>query len=293
MSVIAGRAVSGPRQQANWDWRAACNFIAGGAGAGLLIVGDIAGSAPRPTVLLAGALIGFGLACVWLEIGRPWRALNVFLHLRTSWMTREAVAAVLVYAFCGGAVLLGSPVPLRAATLAAVAFVYCQARILTASRGIPAWREPLVVPLILATSLTEGAGLTLLLSFTLARAVPASAAWMLFGLLAARWLSWRLYAARLNSGTVPVKARAVVDALDRPLSLAFHGLPAALILAAAVLPEAAGAAVLAAALLAVAGGWLLKSRLVTRMAFTQGVVLPITPVRGGGLSGPGARPGWQ
>lgn len=293
MSTIAGRAVSGPRRQASWDWRAACNFIAGGAGGGLLVVGALTGAAPRPTALLGGALIGFGLACVWLEIGRPWRALNVFFHSRTSWMTREAIAAVLVYAFGAGAVLLGSPLLLGAMALAAAGFVYCQARMLSAARGIPAWREPRAVPLVLATSLTEGAGLALLLSFALARTVPASAAWILFGLLAARWLSWRLYAARLGAGAVPAKALAAAKELDRPFSLVFHVVPALLILAGTVLQEGAGAAILGAALLALAGGWQLKFSLITRMALTQGVALPITPVRGSGVGGTGTKPGWR
>ena len=53
-----------------------------------------------------------------------------------------------------------------AAALALV-FVYCQARILQAAKGIPAWREPLLVPLIVITGVTEGAGLFLLaLPFT-------------------------------------------------------------------------------------------------------------------------------
>ena len=43
------------------------------------------------------ALVGLGLFCVWLEIGRPLRALHVFFNPRTSWMTREAFVATLLF----------------------------------------------------------------------------------------------------------------------------------------------------------------------------------------------------
>ena len=82
-----------PWQQKNWDWRAAGNFIGGGAGSGLIVFTALSGAQGLAlTAAHAGglALIGCGLLCVWLEIGRPLRALHVFFNPRTSWMTREA-----------------------------------------------------------------------------------------------------------------------------------------------------------------------------------------------------------
>ncbi len=46
---------------------------------------------------LAMAFVGAGLFCVWLEIGRPWRFLNVFRHPARSWMTREAIIAIVLF----------------------------------------------------------------------------------------------------------------------------------------------------------------------------------------------------
>ena len=148
-----------PWQQAHWDWRAAGNFICGGAGGGLSpsrccrgVSGVIA-----TLLLLAGlGLVGLGLLCVWLEIGRPLRALNVFLNPRTSWMSREALVSVLLFRL-GLGLLVGrcAPGP-RRSLVAALAFVYCQARIVQAARGIPAWREPLTVPLLVATGAGRG-----------------------------------------------------------------------------------------------------------------------------------------
>ena len=86
-----------PRLQRSWDSRAACNFIGGGSGTGLLLAAALAFAAGWSYFIagtLAIALIGFGLSMVWLEIGRPLRALNVFFHPQTSWMSREAMLAL-------------------------------------------------------------------------------------------------------------------------------------------------------------------------------------------------------
>src|SRR5450631_3526182 len=146
-----------PWQQTNWDWRAAGNFICGGAGAGLIVLAALSGAVePAFTKLvLAGlALVGLGLFCVWLEIGRPLRALHVFFNPRTSWMSREAIVATLLMPVAHVAAT-GLPGFEWLAAALALAFVYCQSRILNAAKGIPTWREPLLVPLIVLTGLAE------------------------------------------------------------------------------------------------------------------------------------------
>ncbi|MCB2100343.1 MAG: 4Fe-4S dicluster domain-containing protein, partial [Rhodobacterales bacterium] len=158
-----------PWLQRHWDWRAAMNFTGGGTGTGLLIATALFAPLGAAAALVPGlaalACVGLGLFMVFLETGRPLRApLNVLFHPQTSWMTREALVAMalfpvgLVAAWTGWAALL-----LPAGVLAA-AFMYCQARILKQSKGIPAWRTPAIVPLILATGLTEGLGLFLVLA---------------------------------------------------------------------------------------------------------------------------------
>ncbi|MGB3429111.1 MAG: hypothetical protein WBA53_13160, partial [Burkholderiaceae bacterium] len=85
-----------PWQQTSWDWRAAGNFIGGGAGTGLVMFTAVSGvqGTVAAVLLLAGlALVGLGLTCVWAELGRPLRALHVFFNPRTSWMMRESIAA--------------------------------------------------------------------------------------------------------------------------------------------------------------------------------------------------------
>lgn len=271
-----------PWQQTHWDARAAGNFIGGGAGSGLVVAlfaFGVDGSLRIALVLPALALIGGGLTCVWAEIGRPWRALNVFANPNTSWMTREALVAPLLLAGAA-AMLLGIGWIDALAALAALAFVYCQARILRAARGIPTWREPMTVPLIVLSGLTEGLGLYALGAALAGRASVAAclALALLLGLRVAAGAVWRQ---RLQASLRGPVQRAL--ARFRWPSLAAGPWPLALVLLALLLqPSAPLLALLqgAAGLLAAAGGATFKFVLITRAAFNQGFALPHLPVRG-------------
>ena len=284
-----------PWRQANWDARAAANFIGGGTGTGLLIAGAIASAAGapyRPLVLVALVLVAIGLGCVWLEIGRPWRAFNVFLHPQTSWMTREAIVAVPLFGAGLAAVWQDGGGYAWVAAVLAAGFLWCQAQILRAAKGIPAWRAPRVVPLIVATGLAEGAGvLALACALPATHALARPAAIALAVLLVARAAAWRAYRRPLAA------PRAALAALDRAAPL-FDGIgnwvAAGVAAAAAVLASDAMAAPIGAVAgaIAVAGGWQLKFVLVARAGFNQGFALPRPPVRGSGTPGPSAKPGW-
>jgi phenylacetyl-CoA:acceptor oxidoreductase subunit 2 len=274
-----------PWQQSQWDWRAAGNFIGGGAGSGLIVFTALAGTkgALAAALLLAGlALIGLGLSCVWLELGRPLRALHVFFNARTSWMTREAIvatallpvglaAAAGVYSGIDGLVWLPAAL--------ALVFVYCQGRMLRAARGITAWREPLTVPLLLSTSLAEGAGVFFV---ALLWHGPAGAAIaVLFGVLVlARAAVLLAYRQRL-SGRIAPRANRALDRAGRALLIGGTALPLALLLAAAWTGGTTAVALGALAGLAAAlAGAHLKFTLVTRAGYNQGFALRSLPVRG-------------
>jgi phenylacetyl-CoA:acceptor oxidoreductase subunit 2 len=271
--------------QRHWDARAAANFIFGGTGSGLLVAcALLALPAPalpadsRGALALGLALIATGLAAVWTEIGRRLRAVNVFFNPRTSWMTRESYVAVVVFALGVAAIATASERLALACALAALAFAWCQGRILRASRGIPAWRAPEVVALILTTALAEGAGLATLgaaaLSWTLAPALG-----LLALALIARALAWTRYRAAIRKG-VPRQALAPLEVAGKGLLQLGTVAPLALGLAAFALPAAAPAAAALAGLAAIAAGWRLKFVLVTRAAWNQGFALPHLPVRG-------------
>ena len=272
-----------PWQQTQWDWRAAGNFICGGAGSGLIVFIALSGArgVELAVLMLAGlGLIGLGLLCVWLEIGRPLRAMNVFVNPRTSWMSREAISATLLF-LAGFAALLIAPAFAWLAAALALVFVFCQGRMVHASKGIPAWREPLTVPLMIVTGLAEGGGL-----FWLTNAWHGAGnlpLMLLFGVLVlARYLVWRAWRRRLDGGAAP-RALAPIDAAGRTLQLAGTWLPlaAVAIAASALLGAPTTVALMATAglLAALAGAWY-KFTLITRGGFNQGFALTHLPIRG-------------
>lgn len=253
---------SQPWVQQHWDLRAATNFMLGGTGAGLVIAAALAGAEPRLAVASGLVLIAAGLGAVWLEIGRKLRAAHVLFHPRTSWMSRESLAALALFALGAGSLVTGARWLLASTALAALAFLYCQSRILRAAKGIPAWRMPQVVPLILASALAEGAAAALLFERG-----PLALALLVLAVLA-RGIAWDWFRRALREP----RSAAALRRPGKMLLLLGTALPLALSVLDPALPLAA---------LAVVGtGWWLKFALVTRAAFNQGFALPHLPVRG-------------
>ncbi len=266
------------RRQTYWDIRAAGNFIGGGSGSGLIAVSALAAAAgevqaARMPMLTGVVLVGLGLSLVWLEIGKPWRALNVFFHPQTSWMTRESIVAGPLLAAAAAGAWFAIPALMLLAGALALGFLYCQARILRASRGIPAWRQEEIVPLILATGIAEGSGLFL--------AAGSQSGW--FALLAlaaclAREGTWLAYMRGLTESGVAAQALAVFSsrgckALRLVQLVALAGLALAMVLGT-------GPGIALAGLLAAVTGGGIKFVIVTRAAFTRSASIPFSPVRG-------------
>jgi phenylacetyl-CoA:acceptor oxidoreductase subunit 2 len=195
-------------------------------------------------------------------------------------MSREAITATLLFP-AGVAAAVGVPGFAWVAAALALAFVYCQGRMLQATKGIPAWREPLISPLIVVTGLAEGGGLFLLLAPL--HGAGTLSLLVLFGvLLLVRVLVWLAYRRRLAAVAVR-DALAALDRIGRVLQLAGTLVPLALVVAVAagalsgVLMPAVAAL---AGLSAVAAGSYAKFALVTRAGFNQGFALRHLPVRG-------------
>ncbi len=291
--TMTQRGSGAPWLQHSWDSRAACNFIGGGSGAGLLVAATAAkftGWPYFPAGVLAIALICFGLSMVWLEIGRPFRALNVFFNTQTSWMSREAILALPLLAFAGAAVItdqnvvtLPDPISLPATPFVlssgvlALAFLFSQARILRASQGVPAWREPSLQTVIVVTGIVEGLGLLLILGLFVA--IPP--AWIVpatIVALVARTAAWEHYRHRVTLAA-PEPAVAALGRASIVIHLLGHLVAAALLIGSLMLPTAVAPAALAGLSLFATGAWL-KFIVVTRAAFTQGFSVPHVPVRG-------------
>ncbi len=279
---MSGAGSYGPKPwlQTSWDARAAANFIGGGAGGGLIVFTLLSGATGTAFSLLVVAglgLVALGLFAVGLELGRPLRALRVLVNPRTSWMSREAWSATLLFPVGLGAALGVSSLAWLAALLALV-FVYCQARILQAAKGIPAWRERLITPLLVSSGLADGAAVVLATAPLQGAAQPTILA-LFAALMIVRFAVWLAYRRRLDNAVAP-EARAALDAAGRVLVFAGTLAPLALAGGAAFAGDYALLLAGLAGLFAALAGANLKLDIVTRAGFNQGFALARMPVRG-------------
>jgi len=255
----------GSRLQTNWDWRAAFNFMFGGTGSALVLMMAIFSAphaAPLALALIALALVGFGLFMVWLEIGRPWRFLHVFFHPQASWMTREGAVGTVLFPLTLAGVLLQSAAILALAAILGSVFLYCQARILKAAKGIPAWREPAIVPLIMSSGLVEGSAIAMMYF----QASTLYASWMpgLFVLfIVARLWIWYAYRDALVRSQAPAGALLALAKMNAGFIVAGCLLPVLFVLLSFALESGAWGVYLAGAL-ALMSGWRLKYGLVVK-----------------------------
>ena len=263
--------------QVQWDWRAAGNFMFGGTGCGLILMTAAASypaSPPLALALQALAFIGLGLLLVWLEIGRPWRALHVFFHPQTSWMTREGSVGTVLFPVALAGLIWDVPALVALAGLLGLTYLYCQGRILMASKGIPAWREPAVLPLIMASGLCEGSGLLLLTVY--AMGIAGDKGWVLFlfvAFLAFRGYAWLSYRDRLNAAKAPAKTLELINGIHPLVFWGANVLPLVLLLAAMFLANLTTPLASLAAVLSVLGGWYMKFVIVARASQVQGYSL--------------------
>jgi Fe-S-cluster-containing dehydrogenase component/DMSO reductase anchor subunit len=286
-----------PWHQPHWDWKAAANFLCGGAGAGLFAFAAAAslwGAPMWPVGLFALGLIAIGLALLMLKIGRPWRFVYVLLQPRRSWMTREAWIVAAFFPVALAALWLDNPLLTIIAAALGLAFLFCQAMILKAAMGVPIWRARNIVPLILSTGLAEGGGLFLCAAavWPLPDLGVFLAAAFVVMLAAARAWEWRCYLVHLMKDGAPARS---LDVL-RPcrgwfLAVGFIA-PATVITLGFILPDAAEVLFAVAGIMVFAAGWVLKFVMITRAAYNQGFALPHTPVRGFGFPGGAVKPGW-
>ncbi|HED14793.1 MAG TPA: hypothetical protein ENI62_14265, partial [Gammaproteobacteria bacterium] len=244
--------------------------------------------------LPASLLIMVGLGLVWLEIGRPMRSLNVFLNPRTSWMSRESIVALGLLPLGFLSYFTHSLAILAAAAVTAMLFLYCQASILKAAKGIPAWRVREIVPYILSTGLAEGFGLLLLLNsalqpqFEVTRLLLNTALVLLLG----RMVFWHRYW-RVLSTEAPTRTIKVLNAAYPVFFLIGFLVPTVLIISARLQLTNPIILSLITGFCMILAGWMSKMTIITRAAYNQGYAIPVTPSRGGGKPGPGLTPGWK
>lgn len=184
---------------------------ASGAGYGLLIwlaAAAMLGLAPRDSAFgffamgAALALITCGLLASTLHLGRPERAWRALSEWRTSWLSREGVAALAAYVPAGvlglglvfGQILPGQ-IALGAALsiVCAAATLWCTGMIYASLPTIRAWHQPLVAPTYVVLGLATGGvlltGLLVTFGYEARGIAAASAAALLLGAILKR-LYW-------------------------------------------------------------------------------------------------------
>jgi phenylacetyl-CoA:acceptor oxidoreductase subunit 1 len=282
--------LAGPHQPW-WDYRAAMNFMLGGMSSGLMLLAWLAhqffGLPESAFVQLttgAGAVMAVGLFFVFLKIGRKARFLNVLLRPQSSWMTRETYCVAILFPML--AVNLIAPQPWLPAVigLAGLGFLYCQAKILHACKGVPAWRAPLMPWLLTATGLLEGSGLYALAHVFAPEALPFGAVAATLGAFAALatgtlWLRYRLGARA--AGIEPL-ARRAIDRIASLVSGLGHAVPLLGFLTLATTSTASPVVAFVTGTAAIAGGLFWKFRIITRAGHLQSFALPKLPHRGSG-----------
>ena len=281
------------RLQSFWDARAACNFIGGGTGCGVLLwaaIGLHTGLSYFPAALIGLMFVAAGLFMVWLEIGKPWRAFNLFFRPQTSWMTREGIVALPLFVVGAIAILfdvqvqlgleLPSPViPATIATLLGLTFLYCQLQIMHAAKGLPAWREFRLMPLLGVSGIAEGLGVYLLV-LALLGSVPVLLQVVAMALVIARLFAWYAYLSALAESAAPESTMTSLSAASPGFLTVGHALPIFFLALGFVAPGMATPLAAIAGIAATIGGWYLKIKLVTKVAYIPKFTIPGAPVRG-------------
>lgn len=183
---------------------------ASGAGYGLLFwtaLGELLGVVPGgrwvafAALTVALGLISLGLLASTLHLGHPERAIGAFSQWRTSWLSREGVAAVATYVPAGllwlvtGLGLTGRWVDVLAllAAIGAVATVYCTGMIYASLRTIRQWHQRLVTPIYLALAAATGALALCLLAGLFGHDAPRAGLAALLALLVSAGLKLRYW----------------------------------------------------------------------------------------------------
>lgn len=189
---------------------------ASGAGYGMLVwlavlalAGNVVPAMVSGLVMFAVSLglITAGLLSSTFHLGHPERAWRALSQWRSSWLSREGVAAVVTYGpaliFALGWILFESTSGVwRIAGLAtgvmALVTIACTGMIYASLKAIPRWTDVTVVPVYLAFGLATG-GALLVTSYNIFTPVPPHGVWPVVLVIAIAWGLKLLYWHRIDN----------------------------------------------------------------------------------------------
>ena len=168
--------------------------------------------------------------------------------------------------------------------LTAMVFLYCQARILHASKGIPAWRVAMMPSMLMLAGIYEGVGALAMLFAWMPAAMPPTFLLPLAGLLlaVASAAVWRAYLGGAAESGIGPLARADLAAATPAIHVVAHGVPFLCFAGFMIWPLGPDWLLGVAGAFAVAGGVVWKWVVITRACHEQGFALARWPQRGSG-----------
>ncbi len=197
------------------------------------LYGAAGASESADTLVLAGigivlALATLGLIASALHLGRKERAWRAMSQWRSSWLSREGLAALLTYPIVLGyawaqyraAGSLGTRLLGGIAALAALSTVYCTAMIYASLKPIRQWHNPHTAPDYLIYALFSGATLLALLRTIVFGTAGIAAVLAAFGALCAlvaKLAYWRHVDAQGPLATLASAIGLPKDTTARPL----------------------------------------------------------------------------
>lgn len=294
-AIVRSRGAE-PSHQQHWDWKAATNFMCGGAGTGLFAFVALSGIGDAPSMelsLISVGIVALGLFVLLFKIGRPLRFIYVLRQPQRSWMTREAWIAAAFFPLALLSVALASTSLAIAAALLGLLFLFAQGMILRESKGIPAWRSERIVPLIVVSGVAEGAGLFAVAdAFVPALASLAVVAAALAALTALRHAVWGMYVRGLQGEGAPIRTLKVFEHYRSRFLTFGLVVPMTLLALGFILQDVARALFGIAGIFVFATGWALKFILVTRAAYNQGFAIERLRPGGSEVATGAVKPGW-
>ncbi|GJM08127.1 MAG: DMSO reductase [Lysobacteraceae bacterium] len=186
-----------------------------GAGLGLLLVGAVATAAgrigsPKAVLVVAVILTVAGLLSSTLHLGQPLRAWRAFSQWRTSWLSREGVAAVatLILAMVTWWFPTAEALWLLLGLAAAIT-LRCTAGIYTSLKTVPEWHNRWVLPVFSGLSISAGGLLWLTITSGPNDLDLSAWAWVVSG-VALAWVLKSLYWRWIRSAALPVSAASAI-----------------------------------------------------------------------------------